>query len=244
MALGSSQTEWVGKCLSAIELICEKDPLLLNRESEDKNMVIYKWILNSLIPLLSTDDLTLVTSVKQTVITMIHLITAKLRLFNYKRDIRTFFLTTFDSYLANLFKTSVPDKLINLLSISTNLLSILTDQEVRGKMMIESYYDQNFESSARKLDYIISSLSQSIINEQVDIIRSHLITSMLNYAINGDYIQYSRLKLFLGLCYETIQSPALPSHPSTQYTLSFVLLRTLQMSRNQEPNSFQKWVVI
>lgn len=225
--VGLTQTEWVGKCLSAIELICEKDPLLLNRESEDDNVVIYKWILNSLIPLLSTNDVVLVNKVKQTVITMIHVITTKLRLFSYKKDVRTFFLTTFDSYLKSLFKTTVEDRLLNLLSISSNLLSLLTDQELRGKMMIEPCNDQMFESSARKLDYIIASLHQSINNEKIDVIRSHLISSMLNYTINGEYIMYPRLKFFLGLCYETIQSSTLPSHTSTQYVISFGLMKTL-----------------
>lgn len=208
-------------------MICEREPLLLNRESEDENVVIYKWILNSLIPLLATNDFVLVNNVKQTVITMIHIITAKLRLFSYKKDIRTFFLTTFDSYLTSLFKTSIEEKLINILSISTNLLSLLTDQELRAKMMIESFYDQTFESSARKLDYIISGLQNSIKNDKIDAIRSHLISSILNYTINGEYIMYPRLKLFLGLCYETIHSPTLPSHPSTQYTISYALLKTL-----------------
>ncbi|CCH42199.1 Serine/threonine-protein kinase [Wickerhamomyces ciferrii] len=219
--------DWIRNCLSAIEIICEKDPHLLNGESEEPETMIYVWILKSLIPLLSTTELLLVKNVKQTVLTMIHLITTKLRLFSYKKDIKTFFLDTFDTYLTNLFKTSIEDKLISLLSISTNLLSLLTDNEVRSKLLISSIYDQKFESSARKLDYIITGLSRSSEDDKIDTIRSHLILSMLNYTINNEYITYSRFKHFMELCCETIQSPSLTSDVSTQLTISYSLLKAL-----------------
>lgn len=208
---------------------------MLNEESEDRDVAIYKRILQSLIPLLSTSELATVKKVKSTVITIIHVITTKLRLFSHKKDIKKFFLTTLDSHIGDLFKTSVEDKLIALLAISTNLLSLLTDQEVRNKLMIENFYDQKFESSARKLDYLISSLNQeSRKSAAIDSIRSHLISGMLNYTIGGEFLIYSRLKFFLGLCFKTIQSPVLVSHTLTQLSISFALLKTLVHSNIYE----------
>lgn len=219
---------WIEKCLSAIELLCEKKPLLLNGESEDLDVPIYKRILQSLIPLLSTGELSTLKKVKSTVITIIHVITTKLRLFSHKKDIKKFFLHTLDSHIADLFKTSIEDKLIALLAISANLLSLLTDQEVRNKLMIETFYDQKFESSARKLDYLISSLNQeSRRSAAIDSIRSQLISGMLNYTTGGEFLIYSRVKFFLGLCFKTIQSPVLASHTLTQLSLSYALLKTL-----------------
>lgn len=217
-------SQWLKQCLSAIDKIVEKTPLLLNQREKDSDTVIFKWILQSLIPLLSTIDEVLINTVKQTVITIIHAIAFKLSLFSYKREIKNYFLSTLDVYLQDLFKSPTEEKLLANLSITTNLFSILTNAEIRDQLLLDPSYDQKFETVSRKLDYAISGLSNSNNLIQLDAIKSNMVMNLLDYCLGGEYIHFTRLKLLLDYFNDLLHSSYINKFQNTQTSFSFALL--------------------
>lgn len=220
--------QWATKCLEAVETICDKNPLLVNHQVSEGGEVYYKWIMTILIQLLATNDGSVIQAVKRTMFTITHIITLKLRLLSYKLEMRHFFMENLETHIALLFKPTTETNLIAQLSICCNLFSVMTDPEVRRKLMLDSSYDQQLQSSAKKITYILTAADLRQPNEQFEVIKSHMLISLLNHCINHESITVSRLTLLVSVARELLQPAQTRSEHAVISTICITLLSLLK----------------
>ncbi|KAH3667824.1 hypothetical protein WICMUC_005224 [Wickerhamomyces mucosus] len=227
----SSKNEWLSKCLVAMDTIIEKDIILLIQQSDEPSMSIYKWIVTELIPLLSNNEDHLLLNVKQVIITIIISVSTTSKTFRCKLDIRKFFIQSLEQRLDTLKKVSLNHiELLGTLSICCNLFFLLTDFELRRRLMLDSSYDQVLESAARTIDFIMKSLTSNKLDRSVlEKIKSKMILYCTNYSVNDQFISLNKLNFLLEYLHESIYSPLLESEKSTQVSLAHSLLKVYQI---------------
>jgi cell cycle checkpoint protein MEC1 len=102
---------------------------------------------------------------------------------------------------------------------------VLTDQEVRKKILIDAAYDQRLETASRKIDFVLSGIDRPNQKAQLDVIKSHMVINVLNYCINQEYLTHSRLRYLLSFYYDTLRLPIVSSQPLVRHNISYALLK-------------------
>ncbi|KAH3684036.1 hypothetical protein WICPIJ_005008 [Wickerhamomyces pijperi] len=253
---------WVSMSLNAINSVIRKYPTVLietipmdtrvrnfsNEEDEDMDPSLsldgsnqlYKWLIQALVKELRTTNQEILRNIKGVITTVLISISTVPVLFRCKLEIKGYLLDLFDFYSTSMVKKSQETKVaLNMLSITTSFFYILTDNDLRKRLMLDSSYDLVFESAIRKMDYLMMSLSPDLNPSQkihIDDIRSNLLRYLLSYLTNDELRTTTRLNFLLEILRDTFTNAnvVLPGHKS-QIVLASVLLQVFQccISMNQ-----------
>lgn len=250
------RTAWLSMSLRAITSILERDPMVLIQlepfydkgavTDDDKDVqqehtttnladekYLYKWLITVLIRESKTTNQDLHANIRDVFTTIIMAASLNPRLFRCKLEIKIYLLTLFEWYSDRMLKKSneIQD-ILDILSICSTLFYLLTDPELRKRLMLDSSYDSLFESTIRRMEFLIFSSTSEFSSSQelkIDEIRANMLSYSLNYFINDELRTKSKLGFLLGILRDTfINLKSFKFSAKTQIAVAYLTLKVFQ----------------